>query len=789
MLKHNLLISIRSFKRFKSTFLINLLGLASGLACTLLIYLWVTDELSIDKIYDNGDRIYQVLRNRTENGQIETTTSMPGRLAEELIASYPEVEAASMVWPPEFFGTKGYVAEGEEQFRARAQYVDPEYIQVTSLTLMAGNPKSALNDKSDVLISESLARKVYGTTDNLIGKTLQWNESRASTGDYLISGIFQDVPKNATTQFDMLLNAEVMMSAYKYMEDWGNTNPDAIVLLKEGASPEAFNTKVEKFLQTKLKISKSTLFIQKYSDRYLRGSYENGEVAGGRISYVRLFSVVALIILAIACINFMNLSTAKAAGRLKEIGVKKALGVKRKALIGQYYTESFLLTIMSVITAFGIVGLLLPQFNHVTGKSLTISLSEEMLVGTGLIVLITSFLAGSYPALYLSKLKTTESLKGKLVKNFSDLFIRKGLVVFQFSVSIILIFSVLIISQQVDYIQNKNLGYNRENVIKFDNTGIDDSAYEGFLSSLDVIPGIINTASTGHDLTGDHGSTGLSYPGQDPNKRLMFINLEMSAGFIETMGIELVLGRAFDGNRQNEESKIMFNETAIEQMGLEDPIGKVVKLWGKEREIIGVVKDFHAESLYETIQPTLIQAYPVLNSTIVKIQSGTIANTLGQIEERFEEFSNGVPFEYRFLDDDYQAMYQSEKRVSSLAQFFAIVAVIISCLGLLGLTAFTAEKRSKEIGIRKVLGSGSWRIVKLLSLDFARMVLVALAFGLPLSYFIAQDWLENFKYAIDLKPWHFLISGSAILLVSWVTVSFQTFKASYRNPVDVLRSE
>ncbi len=789
MFKHNLLISIRSFKRFKSTFLINLFGLASGLACTLLIYLWVTDEVSIDKIYDNDDRIYQVLRNRTENGQIETRTSMPGRLAEELMANYPEVEAASMVWPPEFFGAKGYIAQEKEQFRARAQYVDPGYIHITSLPLVAGNPESALNDKSDVLISENLAMRVYGTTDNLIGKTLRWNESHASTGNYLISGIFKDVPKNSTMQFDMLMNAEVMMTAYKYMEEWGNTNPDALVLLKEGTSPKAFNDKIEKLVQNKIKRSKSTLFIQKYSDRYLRGMYENGEISGGRISYVKLFSVVALIILVIACINFMNLSTAKAAGRLKEIGVKKALGVKRNALIGQYYTESFLLTIMSVIIAFGLVSLLLPQFNTVTGKSLTISLSPEILIGSGLITLITAFLAGSYPALYLSRLKTTESLKGKLVKNFSDLFIRKGLVVFQFSVSIILIFSVLIISQQVDYIQNKNLGYNRENVIKFDNTGIDDSAYEGFLSSLEAIPGIINTASTGHDLTGDHGSTGLSYPGQEPDQRLMFINLEMSSGFVETMGIELVLGRTFDRNRQNEETKIMFNETAIKQMGIEDPIGKIVKLWGKEREIIGVVKDFHAESLYETIQPTLIQAYPVLNSTIVKIQSTTIASTLSKIEERFEEFSNGVPFEYRFLDADYQAMYQSEKRVSSLAKFFTIVAVIISCLGLLGLAAFTAEKRSKEIGIRKVLGSGSWRIVKLLSLDFASMVLVALALGLPLSYFIAQDWLENFKYAIDLQPWHFLTSGSAILLVSWVTVSFQTFKASYRNPVDVLRSE
>lgn len=791
MFKHNILISFRSFKRFKSTFFINLFGLASGLACTFLIYLWVADEVSMDKIYENDDRIYQVMRNRSENGQISTTSSMPGRLAEELMASYPEVEAASMVWPPEFFGAKGYVSQDAEQIRARSQYVNPEFMDVTSLRLISGNPNSVLKSKLDVLISETLARKVYGTTDNLVGKTLHWNETWATTGDYLIAGVFKDIPKNSTMQFDMLLNAEIMMAAYKYMENWGNTNPDAVVLLKEGTPPEAFDTKIEKLIQTKVQKSSSTLFVQKLSDRYLNGSYENGEVSGGRIAYVRLFSIVALIILAIACINFMNLSTAKAAGRLKEIGVKKALGAKRKALIGQYYTESFLLTILSLIIAFGIVSLLLPQFSVITGKALSIGLSTEILAAIGLVVLITGFLAGSYPALYLSRLKTTESLKGRLVKNLGELLIRKGLVIFQFAVSIILIFSVLIISQQIDYIQNKNLGYDRGNVVKFDNAGIDDSAYEGFLSSLEAIPGVVSTASTGHDLTGDHGNgtNGLNWPGQQPDERLDFINLEMSAGFIETMGIELVLGRTFDRGRQNEESKIIFNETAVKQMSLKDPIGKIVKLWGEEREIIGVVKDFHAESLYETIQPTLIQAYPVLNSTIIKIQEGTVANTLGKIEERFAEFSDGLPIEYRFLDTDYQAMYESEKRVASLSQYFAIVAIIISCLGLLGLTAFTAERRSKEIGIRKVLGSGNWRIIRLLSGDFTKMVVSALIIGLPISYYIVIGWLQNFAFSIDLQPWHFIFVGLLTLAIAWLTVGWQTFKAARTNPVESLRAE
>ncbi|MCE7992963.1 MAG: FtsX-like permease family protein [Roseivirga sp.] len=789
MFKHNLLISYRSFLRFKSTFFINLTGLTCGLAGTLLIYLWVADEVSMDKFHEKENRIYQVMRNMDRNGGITTTAYMPGRLADELITNYPEVEAASMVWPPNFFGSNGYLSFEDSQFKASAQFVDEDFLRIMSFPLIEGNSTNILQSKTEVLISETLANKVFGSTDNLIGKTLHWNEGRA-TGDYLISGIFEDVPKNSTMQFDMLLNAEVMMEAYKYMEHWGNSNPEAMVLLKEGVSPEAFNSKIEKLIQNKVKNSSSTLFIQKHSDRYLNGSYENGVIAGGRISYVRLFSIVALIILVIACINFMNLSTAKAAGRLKEIGVKKALGARRKTLITQYFTESFLITFLSALLAVGITSLLLPQFNIITGKSLYLDINAELVISILVIVGIAGLLAGSYPALYLSGLRTTESLKGKLVKRFGDIWARKGLVVFQFSVSVVMVVSVLIVARQLDFIQSKNLGYDRDNVIMFANTGIEDTNYPNFLADLESIPGVLNTSSTGHDLTGDHGQTsGINWPGKEAGQHVDFINLEMSSGFIETMGIEMLMGRTFDRNRTNEESKIIFNETAIKQMGLEDPIGKTIKLWGNEKEIIGVVKDFHAQSLYEPILPTFIQAYPVLNGTVVKIQAGTKLDIIEKIEASYEEFSNGLLFDFRFMDADYQAMYESEKRVSALSKYFAVVAVIISCLGLLGLTAFTAEKRSKEIGVRKVLGAEVWRIVLLLSGDFTKMVLVALSIGLPISYFIAQQWLQDFAFGINLDIWYFGLAGIIMVAIAWLTVGLQTLKAARANPVDSLRSE
>lgn len=533
------------------------------------------------------------------------------------------------------------------------------------------------------------------------------------------------------------------------------------------------------------------MFIQPFSDRYLKGSYKNGKVNGGRIAYVRLFTVLALITLVIACINFMNLSTARAVVRLKEIGVKKALGTTRKALMGQYFTESLLITTIGAILALSIILLMLPQFNAITGKTLSITLNGDLLKALVSIILITGILAGSYPALYLSRLKATESLKGKLAKNFGDLWARKGLVVFQFSISIVLVVSVLIVSKQIDYIQSKDLGYERANVLKFSNDGIEETAYEGFLTSLERIPGVLSTSSAFHNLAGEHGKTqSVSWPGKTTDQNVTFINLEMSPGYLETMGIKLIMGRPFDRNRSNEESKIILNQMAIEKMELPDPIGKKVVLWGDdEKEIIGIVADFHAESLYETILPTFIQAYPMNDHTLVKIQSGMIAQTIPQIEQSFDEFSNGLPFEFSFLEDQYQAIYESERKVAALAKYFTVIAVIISCLGLLGLTAFTAEKREKEIGIRKVLGAGNWRIVTMLSFDFTKMVIIALLLGLPISYFLALNWLSEFAFRVHLKPWYFLLSAFMIIGISWLTVGFQTLKAAHTNPIDSLRNE
>lgn len=791
MLKHNLLLFFRNIKKDKTTFLINLLGLASGLACTLLIYLWVTDEMSIDRFHDNNDRLYQVMRNLDKKSEIATIPSMPGILAKALIAEFPEVESATMVWPPNFFGDEGFLSYKETQLKALAQFVDNEFLKIMSFPLIEGDANTALNEKTSILVSESFANKVFGTLNNVVGTTVHWNQGKVS-GDYLITGIFKDVPKNSSMQFDMLMNHELLMDTYKYMASWGNSNPHSYVLLKEGVRLEDFNNKIENFIKTKVERSSSTLFAQKLTNRYLHGTYENGTMSGGRIAYVRLFSLIALVILIISCINFMNLSTAKATRRLKEIGVKKALGVKRKVLIVQYYTESFLLTTIGAILAIFMTLLLLPQFNSITDKNLSIDFSLEFITSILLLILGTGFLAGSYPALYLSGLKTIESLKGKIMRSFANALARKGLVIFQFSASIILIVSVLIISQQINYIQSKNLGYERNNVIVFSNNGISKNTYPTFLSQLEDIPGVLNASSADHNLIGDHGSTGtsaISWPGKQTNDRVKFINLEMGIGFIETIGMEVILGRSFESSRSNENAKIIFNKKAIEAMGLEDPIGKIIKLWGSEKQIIGVVKNFHSESLYEPIQPTFIQAYPMLNNTLVKIQTGIERETIGRISELYTKLDEGSPFEYKFLDDNYQALYASEKRVTTLSTYFAGIAILISCLGLFGLAIFTASQRRKEIGIRKTLGQRKSQITILLSTEFAKIVGMAILIGLPVAFLLMKDWLSEFAYRIELRMEYFFLAALLTMTVALATVATQAIRAANRNPIDALREE
>jgi hypothetical protein len=487
----------------------------------------------------------------------------------------------------------------------------------------------------------------------------------------------------------------------------------------------------------------------------------------------------------------MNLSTARASRRLKEVGIKKAVGARQGALIVQYLSESTLLAFFSLIIALAIVWMLLPQFNVITSKHLSMDLSPSFFLSLVAIVLITGMIAGSYPALYLSGFNPTLVLKGGTSGILGGSWARKGLVMFQFALSIILIVSVIVIYKQIEFIQTKSLGYNKDNVLILEREGVIAEKQQTFLEELRKIPGVAGSSSSGHDMTGHNGGTyGVEWPGKNPEDRTEFERITANYGLIELLGLEMKEGRAFSEAGRDDGDKLIFNEAAIRYMGLSDPVGKKVNLWGEQREILGVVKDFNFETFREQIKPAFIQVNPRgTGNILIRIEAGKEQETLARLETFYQQFNPGFPFTYRFLDDDYQELYTAENRVSTLSKYFAGLAILISCLGLFGLAAFTAERRMKEIGIRKVLGSGNTAIVYLLSGEFTRMVIAAILIAIPVSWFMADLWLSSFAFHIELQWWFFAASGLAALFIAWLTVAVQTFKAARINLTDCLRTE
>lgn len=789
MLKHHLLLIYRNLRKDKSTFLINLIGLSTGLASALLIFLWVNDELQVDKFYSTDAQLYQVMENVDQAGGVITRVTTAGPTAQALKDDFPEVEYAVSSFTNNI--NSSVLSYGELDIEADKLYASKDFFKLFPFQITQGNKEEIKSQPNTIVISESLAIKLFGSAENAVGNSVEWDHAE----ELAVTGVFEDVPDNASIQFDFVMSFEDFWEENEWVQNWGNTAPTTFVLLKEGTNVDDFNAKIKDFVKTKTdgNTAHRSQFATKYSDVYLHGKYENGQQAGGRITYVKLFSIIAVFILVIACINFMNLSTAKASKRVKEVGIKKAVGARRGELIFQYLGESTMMAFLSLVMGLLIVMLLLPQFNIITGKQLAIVFTPKLILAIISIVLFTGLIAGSYPALHLSSFSPSSVLKGKISSAAGELWVRKGLVVFQFALSVILIVSVLVVYLQIEYIQTENLGYEKDNVLLINKVGQlqDTDKMEAFISELKNVPGVVGTTSTGHDMTGHNGGTsGIVWPGKDENDRTEFERVAVNYDMISMMGIQMKEGREFSDEFGTESEKIIFNEAGIAFMGLEDPIGKVVKLWGEDVEIIGVTEDFHFDSFHEDVKPLFFYYNPSnTNLVATKISAGEEMQTIKNIEALHGEFNPGFMLDYRFLDEDYQALYVSEQRVATLSKYFAGIAILISCLGLFGLATFTVERRSKEIGIRKVLGASEIKIVSILSSDFAKMVFVAIVIALPLSYFIVHEWLADFAFKIDLKWWFFLGAGVLTMLIALLTVSFHSIKAALMNPVESLKSE
>ncbi len=633
-----------------------------------------------------------------------------------------------------------------------------------------------------------MAKKLFGEEKNVIGKTVEVQHNKS----YQVTGVFEKV-RSSSYQFDFALSFEDFKDDNKWVLEWGNNGPATFAVLREGSDAEAVTKKIKDFVKARNDGSNVSLFLQPYSSRYLYGRFENGVQTGGRIEYVKLFSIIAVFILVIACINFMNLSTARATRKAKEVGIKKSIGAQRHSLIIQYISESIITSFLSLLLAISIVWLLLPSFNLLTDKQIVFTLIDpELLTWLMGITLFTGLLAGSYPAIFLSGFKPAAVLKGIVKGSWGELWARKGLVVFQFFLSVILIVSVLVIYKQIDFVQTKNLGYKKDHLIRLPIEGKVRTTLETFLNEVKGIPGVINASSIGHSMIGRNNNTsGLEWEGKNPEDEILFENIRVNYDMIETLGLELLEGRSFSREHSTDTAKIIFNEAAIRVMNMKDPIGKVIKLWDKHNlEIIGVVKDFHFQSLHDVVNP----AFFMLSSkntwnAMVRLEAGKEKETLKALTSFYNNYNPGFTLEYTFQDVEYAKQYAAEQRVASLSGYFAAFAILISCLGLFGLAAFTAERRLKEIGIRKALGSSSTNIVILLSGDFTKMVLLSIALGLPTSYWLLDQWLERFAFHIRLEAWYFIAAGLIALIIAWMTVASQAIKAANINPVKCLRTE
>lgn len=783
MLKNYFLVAFRNFQRQKLFSFINIAGLAIGLACSLLIYLWVSDELNKDKFHADLDRIHHVVTNINDESGTITWRVTPGPLAEEVKTSIPEVEYVS----PVSEAGKALIQVGEKSFLPAGYFTTPDFFKIFTYKLLEGNSAQPLPDAASIVITKSLAEKLFGTS-HALGKVV----TLLSENELTVTGIAEDVPASSSLQFDFIAHFDVHK---KYRpQDWSNSDYPLYLKLREDAAvtitQKKINDQVAKVLKlTAYEQKRVQYYVQPFGDRYLYGTFENGFPTSGKIKYVKIFTVVAIFILVVACINFMNLATARATVRHKEISVRKVIGAQRPVLIIQFITESLLTVVLSMILAIFLVELSLPLFNLITAKQLSIQFTAPAFyVPVLIIVILTGVLAGIYPAFILSGVNPVSVLKSKHQSLGRAISLRQVLVIFQFTLSVVLIVSSIVAVRQIEFIQNKNLGYNKENVLVISARGIKDNKV--FKNLLLQLPGVRNVSVSGENITNVQNQTSsFKWTGKPETTNPYIRSVVVGYDFPETIGLKFKEGRSFS-EAQNDTANFIINNKLATLMNVAEPVGMEVELWGVKGEIVGVVEDFHMRSLSENIDPMALLCQPKwVGLFYVSIDGTNVPETMARIEETYKVVNSLYPFEYTFLDDSYHKLYREEQVISKLSFIFTVIAIIISTLGLLGLASYTTERKKKEMSVRKVLGASIGNLLFLLSSEFLVLVLIAIAIGLPLGYFVVERFLENYAYHISLNASIFLVSAAALLAITLAVISFQVIRAAMENPVDNLRNE
>ncbi|GAB4032944.1 ABC transporter permease [Spirosoma jeollabukense] len=801
MLRNYVKIAWRNLVRNKAFSAINILGLALGMGCSLLIFLWIQDELSVDNYHANGPQLYNVMQRQFYDGKVQTGRFTPGVLPDELKKQFPEIIYAA--------GYTGWDANltfavGDKINKESGHWAGADWFKMFSIPLLAGTPATALNSPTSIAISRKVAEFYFGNPVAALGKSIRIDNKN----DYQVMGVFENMPQNSSDKYDFLINWQDCVARNPWMKEWGNNGPHTRIMLRPDANVANLDAKLNPFLKKYNKdIGKSfdaQLFLQPYPDGYLYSNFKNGQQDGGRIEYVRLFGIVAVFLLLIACINFMNLATARSVKRAREVGIRKVIGAMRSVLAGQFIGEALLFTLVALGIALFLIFLLLPAFNVLTGKSISLQTTQvsfwAILLG---MTLLTGLIAGSYPALFLSSLEPVRVLKGtgpssRFLFGSGARLLRQGLVVFQFVLSMLLIVGTIIVYRQVNYVQTTNLGYERENLIYVPVEGElgAQSNYKTFKDELLRQPGILAVSSMQEAPTNIGSSTGgITWPGKDPNVNIEMTQTAVGYDLLKTLKVK-VTGRDFSPEFSTDTTNYLINEAAAKRIGYKTrnggpPVGQPITMWGKPGKIIGVMENFHFQSLHIPIAPLIMRlaTEPGWQTFMIRTQPGQTKQALASIESVWKQLNPKFPFAYRFADDEYQKLYKSESIVGSLANYFAFLAIFISCLGLFGLSAFTAEQRTKEIGVRKVLGASVTGIVGLLSKDFLKLVLLAIAIASPLAWYAMNQWLQGFAYKLDIEWWIFALAGVLAVTIALLTISFQSIKAALMNPVKSLRSE
>ncbi len=787
MIKNFFKIAWRNLLRNKGFSAINISGLAIGMAAAILITLWIQNELSYDQFHEKRDRIYEAW-NRTEfSGKLQCWNTTPKILARTVEKDIPEVERAVRVnWP-----RKVLFSVGDKRLSVTGNMVDTGFLQMFSFPMVKGDPATALNGGYSILLTQTMAKNVFGNEDPM-GKTIKVDNKDIFT----VTGIVKDLPNNTRFKFDYLTNWDYVIRRGEDDSSWGNNSTRTYVLLKPNASIVSANAKIKslKPKYDKDEVAAWEMFLYPASHWRLYSNFTNGKEDGGLIDFVKLFGVIGFFVLLIACINFMNLSTARSEKRAKEVGIRKVVGAQKKSLIGQFLGESLLLSFIAGIVALVIVQISLPAFSRLTDKSLHMDFSNVSfwLAGLGFVV-FTGIVAGSYPAFFLSSFQPVKVLKGTFKAANALITPRKLLVVLQFTFAIILIICTSIVKQQIDHAQNRESGYDKSQLVYHMLTGDLEKNYTLVKNEL-LSSGIATSVSkTSAPLTQTWSdSWGFQWEGKDPNDKTDFDRYTADEDLVKTAGLKLLQGRDFNLKEfPTDSNAMMINESALKVMKFKNPIGQIVKDGDQDWHIVGVISDFILGSPYYPTKPMIIEGgkgwFNVMHFRLNP--ANTVAANIAKAQTIFKKYNPEYPFEYQFIDDEYANKFKSEQRTGSLAAIFAGLTIFISCLGLFGLATYMAENRIKEIGVRKVLGASVGGITTLLSKDFLKLVMLSFLIASPVAWWMMHKWLQDYPYHVNIQWQVFAFAALLSFLISVVTVSYQAIKAAIANPVKSLRTE